>query len=237
MDHFSGTVTSMTEYHVKGELDAQTIRVAPDKPVTFVPGQYCMLACDGFALRADASKLKWTPYSLVSSPDEKELEFVYTIKRTGGFTQWLCENLKLGSTLRLKGPMGHFVLEENEKEKILVATGAGIAPMMSMIRFLVRRNQHPHVFFGFRTSEHFLYRKELERLASEKKISLSPTISRDDANWSGHRGYVQSLLKKREWHPRKQEVYVCGSPTMVQDVRAFFLKKGFPEKAVKKEQW
>ena len=238
MEQFSGKVLGIENYFVQGNLEAHVIRVGIENSFSFTPGQYLMVSEDGFKLKADPTQLKWSPYSICSSPLEKDLlEFVYTIKYTGGFTQHLAENLKIGGKLNFKGPYGKFILEENGREKIFVSTGAGIAPIMSMLRTLERTGVTSTLFYGFRTGAHFLYRKELEALAEKKKIRLFTTVSREDPSWKGNKGYVQSLLEKSVFSPERQEIYLCGNPEMVRDVRSFFLNKGFLENQVKIEQW
>jgi len=227
-----GTVQNIENYRVQGKVDSQLITVDTEEAFQFKPGQYVMLSENGFKLRTDSNKLKWTAYS-ISSPPGEMLEFVYTIKYNNGFTEYLAENLMVGSVMGLKGPYGKFVLEENKKEKIFVATGAGIAPILSMAR------SHPEsrmkIFYGFRTKEHFLCQHHLEKLAALPNVELLTTCSRD-SSWE-HQGYVQEHLKKQSFNPQKQEVYVCGSPDMVKEVTQLFLDKGFSKEQVKTEQW
>lgn len=240
MEEFTGKVLGIEHYFIQGILEAHLVKVGIENSFSFQPGQYVMMAEEGFRLRADPSQLKWTPYSLVSSPlEKKQLEFVYTIKYRGGFTQYLAENLKVGSSLLFNGPFGKFTLEENEKEKVFVVTGAGIAPIMSMLRTLMKKGVSLPIrlFYGFRTGGHYLYKKELEGFSPLPFFHLHTTISREDPSWQGEKGYVQKLLEKSNFNPEKQEVYICGNPEMVRDVRKFFLTKGFPEGAVKIEQW
>lgn len=239
MEEFSGKVLRITNYRVEGKIDAQGIVVGINNGFSFQPGQYLMLSEDGFRLRADPSKVKWTPYSISSSPlEKKDLEFVYTVKYTGGFTQYLAEHLKKGSTIHFKGPFGKFILEDNTKEKIFIATGAGIAPILSMIRTLAtQKSPVPcSLFYGFRTGEHFLYKKQLESIKLPH-FTLIPTISRDDPSWKGERGHVQDILRKKIFSPKKQQAYICGSPTMVKEVTELLLGKGFEKDSIKVEQW
>jgi len=234
MEPLKGKVLEIENYFVKGEIGAQVVKLNVENRFDFKPGQYAMLSEEGFRLRSDSSQVKWTSYSIASSPNESGVfEFVYTVRKTGGFTQYLSENLKVGSVLGIRGPYGTFALDNNEKGKVFVATGAGIAPMISMIRTLGEGT----LFYGFRTGEHFLYRKELESLEKEGKIKLMPTISREDPSWKGERGYVTRLVEKSELDPKKQEVYVCGSPAMVNDVKQILLEKNFSHDSVKIEQW
>lgn len=240
MRELSGRVVGIENYRVAGGVEAQVLRVRIGEEFSFQPGQYVMLAEDGFRLRANPAELKWTSYSVCSSPLEKGvLEFVYTVKRTGGFTQHLAENVQEGHALKIRGPFGRFVLDWNGRDKIFVATGAGIAPLLSMIRTLTRNGwQKPiRLFYGFRTGSHFLYRKELEGLRKLPQFRLHATISREDPSWTGERGHVQKLLERAEFAPGKEEAYICGNPEMVQEVRQFFVGKGFSPGTVRVEQW
>lgn len=209
---------------------AQQLWIERPESFAFKAGQFIMVAVEGFALRSDPSQLKWTSYSLCSSPQDQDLGMVYTIRRTGGFTQHLAEHLKEGDELLVKGPYGNFVLEENAREKLFIATGAGIAPLLSMVKHLGGPYQ---LLYGFRTGEDFLCREEIAQLSGQVRTC----ISRDDASWEGERGHVQDLLETATLNPGNQDVYICGNPKMVEDVSALLKEKGFPAEAIKQEQW
>lgn len=231
MEEFIGKVTSIENYKVNGELNAQSIRLLPEKKLDFKPGQYMLLAKEGFSLRARPSELKWSSYSIASSPKEKELEFAYTIRWSGGFTQHLAETLKEGSQLQLKGPFGNFFLKQNQRENLLIATGAGITPIMSMLRTLVPQKAPCTLYYGFRTSEHCFFQEELKELANLPFLRLFFATSRE-----GDRCYVQDLLKAAAL-PQEAEAYICGNPKMVKEVRDLLLEKGLPQERINAEQW
>jgi NAD(P)H-flavin reductase len=237
MEIIKAKVLGIKNYTDKGKREFQILRVS--KELDFQAGQFVMLAKEGFNLKGSSS-LKWTPYSMASSPLQKELEFCYRVFYTGGFTQLLSKNLKEGGELLMKGPYGKFVLDDNDKDKVFVATGAGITPLISMIRTLIMENKnHIKVFYGFRNSNQFLFREELEKYAEEGKIKLFTTISRSDPSWKGDRGYVQKLLEKHDFGDRCKccDVYICGNPQSVRDSKKILLELGFPKDALKTEGW
>ncbi|WCE31458.1 flavodoxin domain-containing protein [Vibrio sp. SCSIO 43137] len=107
---------------------------------------------------------------------------------------------------------------------ILVATGAGIAPMMSM---LAERKLCSHVgpnwmIFGHRHSESdFYYQQQLSDYQSEGVISqLDTAFSRD----SNEKVYVQDRLREHseqlaDWLVKQDgQVYVCGRPELKDEV-------------------
>ena len=75
-------------------------------------------------------------------------------------------------SLYYKGPMGVFTLPDNliDRDIYFVSTGSGISPFRSMINYL-HQNKIPFknikLFFGTRTEDDLLYRKELETIQEE----------------------------------------------------------------------
>ena len=48
-------------------------------------------------------------------------------------------------------------------------------------------------------------------------------------NWQGKTGYVQNLVLEDIPDLSGYQVYACGSPNMINDARALFIKNGLPE--------
>ena len=63
-----------------------------------------------------------------------------TVKRVSGglVSNWMCDELKLGSQLRVRGPAGRFSCFNYPSRKFLfIAAGSGVTPIMSMCRWIV----------------------------------------------------------------------------------------------------
>ena len=89
----------------------------------FIAGQFMM------ALIPRDGKVVRRAYSICSAPlHKKYVEFVIT-KVDGGFVSSWFHDRKVGDTIDLEGPHGHFVLKEPLPEEILfICTGSGVAP-------------------------------------------------------------------------------------------------------------
>src|SRR5437868_6047539 len=114
--------------------DLWSVRVAPDGPFSFVPGQYATLGVEGQA------KLVERAYSIVSSPRENEIEFFFELVPQGELTP-LIYTLKQGDQLSMrKSPKGRFVMDQTSARRnhLLVSTVTGIAPFVSYVRTLYR---------------------------------------------------------------------------------------------------
>src|SRR5260370_7527558 len=68
--HYRGRITKRVDF----SPDLWMIRIDPGAEFSFAPGQYATLG-----IERDARRLE-RPYSIVSSPYEKELEFFFELK-------------------------------------------------------------------------------------------------------------------------------------------------------------
>jgi ferredoxin/flavodoxin---NADP+ reductase len=230
------------------------LRVQPDAPLfDFIPGQFGVLGLLGREARVpeaaredvapEPDKLIRRAYSIASASVERRyLEFYLTLITSGQLTPRLFA-LQHGGRLFL-GPKatGVFTLDRVPPAKavILVATGTGLAPYLSMLRtMLVHDTQRRFVVLhGARFSWDLGYRAELESLARlRRNFTYLPSITRpeEDPHFRGHSGRIQTLLEsglvEKEsgvpLDPALADVFLCGNPDMVATVKALLAAKGF----------
>ncbi len=164
-------------------------------------------------------------YSIASPPrDDNTFDLCLNRVDEGFMSNYLCD-LNEGDEVHLHGPHGHFVLHENRKDTVFVATGTGIAPFRGMVHWLfddsARRDFRQFwLVYGTRYEKDIYYRNEFERLAaSHPNFHYIPTLSRGDTTWTGARGYVQEHVRQIVGQRRDMEVYICGLNQMVSAVR------------------
>ncbi|HEY8935169.1 MAG TPA: FAD-binding oxidoreductase, partial [Cyclobacteriaceae bacterium] len=80
-------------------------------------------------------------YSLCTSP-YVDADLAVTVKRVdnGLMSNWLPDNLKSGSVIKVMEPMGQFTTEykkDGKRHVIMFAGGSGITPMMSIIKSIL----------------------------------------------------------------------------------------------------
>ncbi|MBI2923886.1 MAG: ferredoxin--NADP reductase [Planctomycetes bacterium] len=228
--------------------DLIVLRVKPDGSVPrFEPGQFAVLALPGSAPRAEMSgpeegvgdPSKWIrrAYSISSSSRQGEyLEFFLKLVRSGELTPRLFA-LRPGDRLWL-GPRasGQFTISEvpADRNLVLVGTGTGLAPYISMIRSAHRCGVGPvfTVVHGARNSWDLGYRGELEALNHGcGNFVYVPTVTRPEPreNWRGHVGRVGAVFEDGTVRadPARDDVFLCGSPEMAEELRAWFEARGF----------
>jgi ferredoxin--NADP+ reductase len=170
---------------------------------SFAAGQYATLGLDV------GDELVPRAYSIASSPYARDhLEFYINEIEEGQLTPSLFR-LRIGDHVHYMGPKGIFTLARTEaKHLLLIATGTGLAPYVSMLRTL-RLEQwagRPHkrtitLVHGARQTADLGYRWELDGLARQPDFNLLylPMVSRPqgDSFWraTAGRGRVTELLK------------------------------------------
>lgn len=180
----------------------------------FVPGQYVSVSF------SDSEGEFVRSYSVVSGNSDS---FVLAIKLLpNGRGAAAIRKLKEGSEVGYAGGIGHFVLKNTPVPKVFVATGTGIAPMVAMLESLPE-DAKKTVVFGVRSEEDLFYADRLKAFANTDVVIA---VSRPSEAWKGARGRVTEHLSGID---PKSEVYICGNPGMVEDVRKKLAESGFEE--------
>ena len=226
--------------------DLWSIRVDPGGEFQFSAGQYATLAVQ------TEKKLVQRPYSIVSSPYEKEIEFFFELVPQGELTPLLYK-LQAGDELLMrKASKGHFTIDfkSGRTSHLLLCTVTGMAPYVSYLRTLYRdwkdgKYPEPHRFFlvsGASRSWEMGYLKETEKIAAEVPwLTAVHTVSRpwEDPGWKGETGRVDDLIRKYTdlWQldATKTSAYLCGHPDMIEHGKGILKRKGFAKETMKEE--
>lgn len=205
----------------------------PETPsFDFKPGQFVTLDLPIHEQR----NRRWRSYSIASSPDgSNTIELLIVYVEGGLASSYIFEEVKEGSALTLRGPLGMFVLPDHiDKDLYLICTGTGIAPFRSMVQHVHRHNiphKNIHLLFGTRTKKDLLYREELEQLQQDMMgFSYRPTLSREQ--WEGDTGYVHAIYEGlcKELPPAM--FMLCGWRAMIDESKERLLKMGYEKKDV-----
>src|SRR5207237_3092753 len=108
--------------------DLWSVRIAPDNPISFEPGQYATLGVE------EGSKVIERAYSVVSSPAESELEFFFELVPEGQLTPRRY-TLKTGGRVLIRHrAKGAFTLDRanSHKDHFFVTTATGIPPVANI---------------------------------------------------------------------------------------------------------
>jgi ferredoxin--NADP+ reductase len=246
-------VLTLVEEYAPGLV---VMRIAPSgwELPPFIPGQFCTIGLPASAPRlegSDAEDLSLAPdrfirraYSIASSSRQREyLELYVALVTSGELTPRLLA-LRPGDRLWLARKItGLFTLKEipPEKNLVMVATGTGIAPYMSMLRTELdpAEGRRIALLLGARHSWDLGYSRELFTMQRESaRLTVLRIVSRpkeEKSPWPGHVGHVQSLWTGsalaeawgRRPTPEDTHVLLCGNPAMIDDMTKVLVAEGF----------
>jgi ferredoxin/flavodoxin---NADP+ reductase len=218
-----------------------TFRIAPigGAITPFEPGQFVNV---GVSDAASPGTIIRRALSVASSPAEKR-HYELLVRRVddGQFTPRLWEHRE-GDLVWLDPRVyGKFTLGDvpSDRDVVLVATGTGIGPFLSMLRRYAGtgRWRRLALIHGVREARDLSHRDEIERIRrADPSVAYLPTVSRDaGTEWSGLRGRVQSLLEPERYselvgaplEPGRCSVLLCGNPAMIEDVSERLCSRGF----------
>jgi ferredoxin-NADP reductase len=207
-----------------------------DEPFVFRAGQAALIGAHGQPHRR--------PYSIASSPEEARrhhrLEFLLKVEATGEPGLHL-PGLHVGMRIDLDGPSGAFILPDSTDAPafLFVAGGTGIAPLRSMVRHLIgTRDPRPiAVLYSARRPDEFAYGQELRRLARRGLLKLLLTVTGEVSEWSGERGRIGIAHLAAALPSRDALAFICGPPSLVEDVPPLLLKLGASAARIRIEEW
>src|SRR3989338_2924381 len=144
------------------------------------------------------------------------MELSIRINEHPGLTN-LIGKLKKDDELKVKAPFGMFVLREEDKKRIFVATGTGLAPMISYLRAMKGKFIPTTLFFGCHSETTFFFQEELEELSKkEKKFELKAIASAPSKKSLMRKGFVQELIREHNFSGSKDDygIYISGTPAI-----------------------
>jgi ferredoxin-NADP reductase/ferredoxin len=213
--------------------DCKTFRMVGESPVlfSFKPGQFVTLR-----LPIDGKDVRRS-YSISSSPSRPHcLEL--TIKRVPGglVSNWMCDKVKLGDVIGMKGPSGKFSCFNFPSRKLLfIGAGSGITPVMSMLRWIVdtAADVDAFLFVSARTPKDVIFKNELEWMSSRHSgIRVAMTMTNrwtGGETWTGLTGRCDaSMLKLLVPDLHERHAFMCGPSPFMEAVKECLRAIEFP---------
>jgi len=207
------------------------LRLIEPGDVKFFPGQYMDISVPG------TDQVRSFSMANTSSRDGL-LEFVIKVYTGGLFSQFLDSELQVGDRLELTGPFGVFTLRDSDAELVFVGGGAGMAPILSLLRSMAERGIHRKAtfFYGARGRRDLCFEHELRAIAEKlPNFSYVPALSDpapDQGDWDGENGLITDVVKRLTGGLAGAHAYVCGPPPMVEAAIPLLETLGVPGKRV-----
>jgi CDP-4-dehydro-6-deoxyglucose reductase, E3 len=198
------------------------LRLSPTSNFVFLEGQFIDIIGPNFIRRS---------YSIASISSNNEIILLIKKVKDGKFSHYWFNKAKLNDLLRIEGPKGTFFLRDRAKPLVFLATGTGIAPIISILDGLdsdpdFNQIENISLFWGNRVQQDFVWNPNFKKI----NVDFYPIVSKEDVDWSGEIGYVQDIALRVLSNIKDVNVYACGASIMIDCAKANFIRSGLNEK-------
>jgi propane monooxygenase reductase subunit len=209
-----GVVEVLSNEPVTHDMRHLVVKLVEPEEIKFFPGQYM----DFMVPDSDEHR----SFSMANTPNREGLfEFIIKIYPDGLFSRYLADRVSVGDRLKVEAPFGTFTLRESRtSDLIFVGGGAGLAPVLGLLRSMAERGveRTATFYYGARTRPDLCFEEELHQLAGKLPgFRYIPALSEAHAHdhWTGEVGLVTDVVKANEPSLEGMDAYVCGPPPMV----------------------
>ena len=213
------------------------------EPFRYSAGQHLTLRAD-----IDGQDVRRS-YSICSGVHDGSLRIAVKRNPGGVFSAWANETLKIGDTLEVLPPLGHFGLPldaAHRKHYAAFAAGSGITPLLSIIKTTLATEPESKftVFYGNRASGTVMFKEELAALKDTylTRFNLVHVLSREAQDIPLLHGRIDrekagALLTHWVDLAGVDIVYLCGPDGMMQAVAEALRERGFPDAKIRIERF
>ena len=211
------------------------LRLTEPDAITFKPGQYVQFQVPEYE---QCPESVYRAYSIASpSHEPSDITLVVTRAPGGLATTYIHEVLREGDEATFNGPYGEFYLRDSDREIFMVATGSGLAPIMSIVHRIAREgiSRKATLIFGARRRADLFYLGEIEALKEKiPGLEVIPILSdpEEEDRWEGEVGRVTDVLERIIENGANKEAYLCGHPAMIEATVELLKEKGIPEELI-----
>ncbi|MDX6348338.1 MAG: propane monooxygenase reductase component [Streptomyces sp.] len=198
--------------------------------IPYRTGQYVDIAVPGTG--------QWRSFSMAGLPGEGpggRLEFLIKRYSGGMFSGLLDGALNPGDPLTVKGPYGTCVMRDApDRDLILLAGGAGMAPVLAQLRGLAATGsaRRTRFYYGARTERDLFALDEIAELGGGlTDFAFRPALS-EDPSGAYEQGLITEVVDRHEGDLSGADAYLCGPPPMCDAAMELLTGKGMPEERI-----
>ena len=164
----------------------------------------------------------------------------------GGRATGILFALQPGEEVNATGPFGRFVLREDPPSRyLLIATGTGVSPYRAMLpqlkQLLDNKTHTAALMLGVRGPDELLFGPDfIKFVAGNPGFQFVGSMSRrvsEPALGHERKGYVQDHLMELNPDPKKDIVYLCGNPDMIDTAVERLKAIGFENHNLRREKY
>ncbi len=194
--------------------------------VAFEPGQFIgvRVVVDGVEMRRN--------YSLSAVSNEKEYRISVKREAEGHVSNYLHDQVNVGSVIDLLAPAGEFTLKASDKPLVLISGGVGITPTLAMLDAALKTERPVHFIHAARHGGVHAFRDAIDTYAQRHPQLKRFTIYSEARTGDTPPDAIGLLDAERlaQWMPatRDVDVYFLGPIGFMKSMKAHLKALGVP---------
>jgi NAD(P)H-flavin reductase len=211
--------------HQRLARDLAVVRLQPDHPVPYLPGQY-------LSVEVPQRPRLWRYLSpATAARADGLLEFHVRAVQSGWVSRAVVAESQRGDVWRIGPAMGRMKVDRGAgRDVVMVAGGTGLAPMRAIIDDLAQWGENPrvHLFYGGRVRADLYDLPHLmTTAASNPWLTVVPVLETEADATTMEQGTLADVVTRYgAWTERN--VLVSGSPSMIRSTVSRMLVAGTP---------
>jgi len=165
----------------------------------------------------------FTRYLTISSSPTEKGYIEFTKKLTDSEFSKRLNAAKAGDEIKVKYPLGNFILQEGVKKIGFLSGGIGITPIRSMAKFACdsKLDVDMILLFGNRSTADIAFKEDFEAMQKEcSGFKVVNILSQPESAWQDKKGHINAQIIKEEIPDcNDRKFYVCGPPLMVSGMK------------------
>jgi CDP-4-dehydro-6-deoxyglucose reductase len=153
-------------------------------------------------------------YSIASvARHDPFIELHIRVYPNGAMSRPLSDTVKVGDSLQLQGPLGHFFYQQDHAEQklLLIGAGTGIAPLIGIARDAI---DHRHT-----ANIHLLAADKTGTSYAEQPLTALQNSAPTFSYQTGDVDNIEKILSSKFSNLRSQKIYICGGDEFVKNIR------------------
>ncbi|KAJ1677787.1 NADH-cytochrome b5 reductase [Spiromyces aspiralis] len=178
-------------------------------------------------------------YTPISLDDDKGYFELLIKSYPNGVLSKHFDSLKIGDSIKVRGPKGNFKYVPNTIRHIgMIAGGSGLTPMYQIILSILRNSNDKtklDLIYANVNEEDILLRSELDRLAKlHSNFNVYYVLNNPPEDWEGGDGFVsEDMIAEHMPMPAPDiKVLICGPPPMVKAMESHLVNLGYDKPRV-----
>lgn len=192
----------VAEKRIVADLAVLSLVPVGNRKIHYRAGQYGYFRVMGKSIFEEEH-----PFSFLSTPGEHEIRV--GIKMLGDYTKTIGE-LEHGSIIRINGGFGNFIPSYLKADTVLIGSGIGIVPLLSLLRHMKYEKPTEKVtaFLSVKSREELLYAEELLELERDiPNLSINTFVFEEDGIL-----YSEEVFTNYVKNPAFCNFFLCSSP-------------------------